>query len=72
MALTLIGFVGPILGQPDLFGVEEKDREMAGFIHMWRVLGYLHGIEDEVSTYNCSLKIVHNLHTISLKVLEFS
>lgn len=51
LALTLIGFVGPILGQPDLFGVEEKDREMAGFIHMWRVLGYLHGIEDEYNPF---------------------
>ena len=51
MAHTLIGFVGPILGSPELFGVAKQDRKMDGFIHMWRVFGYLHGIEDEFNPF---------------------
>ena len=51
MAHTLIGFVGPILGSPELFGVAPEDRQMDGFVHMWRVFGYLHGIEDDFNPF---------------------
>ena len=71
MALTLIGFVGPIVGQPDLFGIEEKDREMAGFIHMWRVFGYLHGIEDEVSIACCDSAIIGSLQNQTVQYSPF-
>ena len=45
LSQTLIGFVMLILISPKFYGVEKRDQEMKGFIHMWRVFGYLHGID---------------------------
>ena len=50
LAHTLIGFVGPILLTPQMFGVP-KGVDMTGFIHYWKVLGYLHGIKDEFNPF---------------------
>ena len=50
LAHTLTGFVGPILLTPQFFGVPEGV-DMSGFIHYWKVLGYLHGITDEFNPF---------------------
>ena len=62
LAHTLIGFVGPILLTPQMFGIPEGV-DMVGFIHYWKVLGYLHGIKDDFNPFRnifliCSLSCV--------------
>lgn len=54
LAHTLIGFVGPILLTPQMFGIPEGV-DMAGFIHYWKVLGYLHGIKDDFNPFSNDL-----------------
>ena len=53
LSFTLIGFVGPILLRPTMFGVPESE-DMSGFVHRWRVLGYLHGISDKYNPFHQS------------------
>jgi len=56
---TLIGFAGSILIAPSSFGVPD-DSKLEGYIHYWRVLGYLHGIEDRFNPFGGSMQIAQN------------
>uniref|UniRef100_A0A0A9XA16 Amylopullulanase n=1 Tax=Lygus hesperus TaxID=30085 RepID=A0A0A9XA16_LYGHE len=48
MSLTLFGFMGLIVLYPEKLGViGVTEEELDGFVHLWRVLGYLLGIKDE-------------------------
>ena len=66
MAYTLIGFVGPILGSPENFGIPKAERKMAGFLHMWRVLGFLHGLKDEFNPFEINDPIKTRLTVFSV------
>lgn len=47
MVVTQFGFMGYILTKSKTIGLYNiKDEELEGFIHVWRVVGYLLGIED--------------------------
>lgn len=47
MALTQLGFMGFSIARPKFFGIyNTTDEEWKAFIHVWRVIGYLLGIED--------------------------
>jgi len=71
LSYTLIGFVGPILLRPTMFGVSENE-DMTGFVHRWRVLGYLHGIEDKYNPFHEStlLSMAMILYKISTNILR--
>lgn len=46
MALTQFGFMGYIALTPHRLGVQLSRDDMEAFIHFWRVLGHMIGIED--------------------------
>lgn len=49
MALTQFGFIGFILAEPKKLGIQfpEYERDIEGFVHFWRVIGWMLGIEDK-------------------------
>lgn len=48
MALTQFGFMGLAVTRSKMLGIHEEDEEeLKCFIHVWRVIGYVLGIEDE-------------------------
>lgn len=53
MATTQFGFWGTIWLFPKVFGVQNREKEMKGVIHVWAIFGRLLGIRDE---YNICLK----------------
>ncbi|XP_049791947.1 uncharacterized protein LOC126199211 [Schistocerca nitens] len=59
MALTQFGFVGLMLLHPDRLGAPDaSERDLEGFAHMWRGLGYLLGIEDRFNLCSGDLNSV--------------
>lgn len=47
MSFTLFGFMGLVILYPEKLGiVGVTEEELDGFVHLWRVLGHLLGIED--------------------------
>lgn len=47
MAVTQFGFMGfPLLVQEKL-GLHGSEEDLEGFIHFWRVIGHLLGINDQ-------------------------
>lgn len=47
MALTQLGFIGFAVARGHLTGIQDqKEQNLKGFIHLWRVVGFLLGIED--------------------------
>ena len=56
LSYTLIGFAGSILIAPRSFGVTDT-RKLKGYIHYWRVLGYLHGIEDAFNPFAGPIRV---------------
>lgn len=59
LSYTLIGFAGSILIAPRSFGVTDT-KKLEGYIHYWRVLGYLHGIEDAFNPFGGSMRTAQN------------
>lgn len=48
MALTQFGFMGFALVRSTKVGIHDAtEDELKGFIHLWRVVGYVLGIEDK-------------------------
>lgn len=48
MAITQFGFMGLALARTDFFGIYDTDADdLKCFVHVWRVVGYVLGIEDE-------------------------
>lgn len=47
MAITQFGFMGFVLCRPKLIGIHEMtNEELEDFIHVWRVIGHIMGIEE--------------------------
>lgn len=47
MALSQCGFIGLVIARGKFLGIHHPDNEdLKGFIHLWRIIGYLIGIED--------------------------
>ena len=55
MIFQLIGFAGAILIAPASYGCTDTTL-LEGFIHFWRVMGYLHGIEDQYNPFAPSME----------------
>lgn len=48
MSATQFGFVGLMVAYPEKFGAAGATKdELEGFIHLWRSIGYLLGVEDK-------------------------
>ncbi|KAJ8974966.1 hypothetical protein NQ317_004803, partial [Molorchus minor] len=57
MALTQFGFMGFGLVRKRMMGIHDvTDAELKGFVHLWRTVGYILGIEDRFNICRESLK----------------
>ncbi|KAJ8924224.1 hypothetical protein NQ315_007015 [Exocentrus adspersus] len=57
MALTQFGFMGLILTRGEMLGLHHvSEEELKGFIHLWRNVGYVMGIEDRFNICRESVK----------------
>ncbi|CAG9821186.1 unnamed protein product [Phaedon cochleariae] len=66
MALTQFGFIGFALVRGRFIGIHEvSEEELKGFIHLWRALGYVLGIEDRSWS---SLEKVRKMHNFASKL----
>jgi len=59
LSYTIVGFAGSVIIAPHNFGCTST-LKLAGYVHYWRVLGYLHGISDENNPFAGSLQTVQN------------
>jgi len=59
LSLTLGGFAGAILTAPHGFGVLDTSK-LPGYFHYWRVLGYLHGVDDKYNLMNGTMEEAKN------------
>ena len=64
-----MGFAGSIIIAPRNFGCTNKSK-LRGYIHYWRVLGYLHGLDDSVNPFTGSVEDVNiNIANMTFKRL---
>lgn len=56
MALTQFGFIGFAVLKPHELGIVGGEKDMEGFIHFWRVIGHLMGIQDKFNLCRGSLE----------------
>ena len=61
MALTQFGFIGFAILKPQELGIIGSEKDVEGFIHFWRVIGHLMGIQDK---YDIILTINNNRNSI--------
>lgn len=47
MALTQFGFMGYIVLKPDKLGIQLSNKDLEAFVHFWRVIGHLIGIQEK-------------------------
>lgn len=47
MALTQFGFMGFIILKPHKLGVQVSSKDMEAFVHFWRVIGHVLGIDEK-------------------------
>lgn len=47
MALTQFGFLGYIVIKPDKLGIQVSNKDLEAFVHFWRVIGHMIGIQDK-------------------------
>jgi len=47
MAFTQFGFLGYIAIKPEILGIQATDEDLEAFIHFWRVIGYMIGLDDK-------------------------
>ncbi|XP_026476273.1 uncharacterized protein LOC113381812, partial [Ctenocephalides felis] len=67
LALTQFGFMGFILIRPKFLGIQcddKKDRE--AFVHVWRCVGYMMGLEDRFNICRDSLEETEDLCEVLL------
>lgn len=47
MALTQFGFMGFMVLKPHMLGIQLSNKDLEAFVHFWRVIGRLIGIQDD-------------------------
>lgn len=59
MSITQFGFVGLFIKYPAYFGAHSiTDEELDSFVHLWRCIGYLLGVEDKYNFCNGDLQTI--------------
>lgn len=46
MALTQFGFMGFVVLKPEKLGIQLSNKDLEAFVHFWRVIGHLLGIQE--------------------------
>ncbi|XP_066586536.1 uncharacterized protein [Prorops nasuta] len=67
MALAQFGFIGFILVCSEKLGLTCTKEELEGFVHMWRVIGYMLGMEDK---YNLCTGSVEEATELCRRLLD--
>lgn len=50
LAITQFGFMGFGLLMPEKLGIKIKDpKDVEGWVHFWRTIGYLVGVDEQLS-----------------------
>lgn len=60
LTLTMFGFMGLFVSDPDEFGIKATDEQMEDFVHNWRVMGHLLGCKEEFNLCGETLKITRD------------
>ncbi|XP_059611033.1 uncharacterized protein LOC132257968 [Phlebotomus argentipes] len=68
MALTQFGFLGFVLVQPKMMGIRENGENFEALVHLWRVVGYMLGIDNEFNI--CTDSLSTTLPRLRLMVAE--
>lgn len=58
MALTLFSFIGITIVQPDFFGMPDDPENKKAIYHIWRVIGFMLGIEDQFNVFDGHLETI--------------
>lgn len=66
MSFTQFGFVGLMVTFPEKFGAgDASEEDLEAFLHTWRSIGYLLGVEDKYNFCNGTLKdVVERCHSL--------
>ncbi|KAF2897269.1 hypothetical protein ILUMI_08909 [Ignelater luminosus] len=57
MGLTQFGFMGFVIVRSELIGIHNaSQKELEGFVHLWRVIGYILGIDDRFNICRSSVE----------------
>ncbi|XP_018330912.1 uncharacterized protein LOC108740896 [Agrilus planipennis] len=68
MALTQFGFMGFALCRSEMIGIHKAtDEELEAFVHVWRVVGYLMGMEDRFNLCTGTLEEIREKCNILLE-----
>ncbi|XP_072937254.1 uncharacterized protein [Epargyreus clarus] len=68
MALTMMGLVGFAVLKPDKFSIRQnKSGDWEGFVHFWRTVGYMLGVEDR---YNICRKNIDETREVCRMIQE--
>ncbi|XP_015178275.1 PREDICTED: uncharacterized protein LOC107067353 [Polistes dominula] len=67
MAYAQFGFIGYILLGTEQLHISATDEELQGFVHFWRVICYVLGMEDK---YNLCMETVEETRALCSKVLD--
>ncbi|XP_058447949.1 uncharacterized protein LOC131428215 [Malaya genurostris] len=46
MAITQFGFIGYVMIGPRKLGIQYDEKELEGFVHLWRTIGHMLGIQE--------------------------
>lgn len=72
MAHVLVGFAGPIVVAPSFFGIKDEN-ELVAYLHTWRVLGNLLGIDDKYNPFAGDLLTIQvNFHFFKRQFLTLT
>lgn len=58
MGVALFGFIGYTIARPDYFKIPMDQANVEALCHVWRVFGYMLGIEDEFNLFQGDLKTI--------------
>ena len=62
MGLVQSGFMGGIVMYPEMFGLQCSKDDLEDFIHLWRGLGYLLGIDDKYNICSGNYQQTYNIN----------
>ncbi|KAJ8963277.1 hypothetical protein NQ318_018744 [Aromia moschata] len=70
MTVTLFGFMGFAVARTKMMGIHHyTERELKGFIHLWRCIGYVLGIEDRFNICRESVKETKEICSLIIEKL---
>lgn len=72
MLVTQFGFIGLVLLFPQKYGIKWRDHDLNCFLHLWRLIAYLLGIDDKYNICNRSVdevkEMCQQIYELEIKV----